>query len=193
MLLSNALLERAIGIFGTPPSVFYLLNHRAEFDQTCYITSPHGTGEQYYIFVRPFVSPSICPSRYLLLAHWAESNQTCYTTSPHGKGVREQHYFFVRPSVHASVVRPSVLHAITSNHWTDSTKLATSLPIMVSVARATLFFSVRPSFIHLTVTLSIPKQVGGIQPNLLHLFPSWQGCARATLFFCAFKRPSVSP
>ena len=48
--------------------------------------------------------PSICPSRYLLLNNWEEFNQTSYITSPHGKDVREQHYFSVRPSsVHLSV------------------------------------------------------------------------------------------
>ena len=31
--------------------------------------------------------------------------------------------------------------------------------------------------------LSPPKPLGGIQPNLLYHFPSWKGCARATLFF----------
>ena len=36
--------------------------------------------------------------------------------------------------------------------------------------------SVRPS-----TTLSPPKPLGGIYPNLLHDFPEWLGCARATL------------
>ena len=80
--------------------------------------------------------PSICLSCCLLLNHWAEFNQTCYITSPHGKDVREQHYFFV--------------------------------PL---------------SSIDLSVMLSPPKPLGGIQPNLLHHFPSWLVCARATLFF----------
>ena len=40
--------------------------------------------------------PVICPSSYLLLNHLAEFN--FYMTSRHGKGVREQHYFSVRPS-----------------------------------------------------------------------------------------------
>ena len=70
--------------------------------------------------------PSICPSPYLLLNHWVEFNQTCYITSPHSKGLQEQHYF-----------------------------------------------SVRPSSIYLPVMLSPPKPLGGIQPNLLHHFPSW--------------------
>ena len=54
------------------------------------------------------IRPSVRPSRYLLLNHWAEFYQTCYTTSPNGKGVQEQHYFSVRSSVYASVVRPFV-------------------------------------------------------------------------------------
>ena len=115
-----------------------LLNHWAEFNQTCYITSPHGKGvrEQHcFLCVR---SPSICPSRYLLLNHWAEFNQTCYITSPHGKNVREQHYFSVRPSsVHLSLTL--------SPHGGgggvgDSTKLATSLPLMVRVCESNIIF-----------------------------------------------------
>ena len=56
--------------------------------------------------------PSIIPLRCLLVNHWAEFNQSCYITSPYGKSVQEQHYFSVRPSVHMSVVRPSVPHAM---------------------------------------------------------------------------------
>ena len=46
------------------PSVFpsrYLLNHWAEFYQTCYITSSHGKGvrEQHYFSERPSVSVSV--------------------------------------------------------------------------------------------------------------------------------------
>ena len=109
-------------------SCYLILNHWVEFNQTCYITSPHGKGmlEQHYFSMCPCVRhPPICLSRYLL-NHWAEFNQTCYITSPHGKGVREQ-----------------------------------------------LFFSVHPSFVHLFVMLSPPKPLGGIQPSLLHHFPSW--------------------
>ena len=91
------------------PSRYLLLNHWAEFNQTCYITSPNGKGcDSNIIF--PCVRPSICPSRYLLLNHWAEFNQTCYITSHHSKGVRELHYFSVRPSG----VCPSVRHTISS-------------------------------------------------------------------------------
>ena len=70
-------------------SHYLLLNRWAEFNQICYITSPHGKGvrEQHYF--------SACPStsRYHLLNHCAEFNQTCYITFPHVWGVREQHYF----------------------------------------------------------------------------------------------------
>ena len=38
--------------------------------------------------------------------------------------------------------------------------------------------------VHLSVTLSPPKPLGGIEPNLLHDLPSWYGCGRAS--------PSVS-
>ena len=52
--------------------------------------------------------------------------------------------------------------------------------------------SVRQSSVHLSVTLSPPKPLGGIQPNLLHHFPSWQGCVRDNLFPCV-RRPSICP
>ena len=91
--------------------------------------------------------PSICPSRNLLVNHWAEFNQTCYIIFPNGKDMREQYHF-----------------------------------------------PVRPSSVHLSVTLSPPKPLGGIQPNLLHHFPSWLGYARATLFFRpSVRRPSICP
>ena len=77
------------------------------------------------VFVRSCVRrPFIYLSCYLILNHWAEYNQTCYITSPHGKSVREQHFFTVRPSsVHLSITlsppRPT---------RRNSTKLSTSLP-----------------------------------------------------------------
>ena len=128
---------------------YYLLNHRAEFNQTCCITSLHGKvlrEQRYFPCVRPCVRrPSICSSRYLLLNYLAEFNQTCYITCPYDKSVQEHHYFSVRS---ASVQR--------------------------------------------SVTLSPPKPLGRIQPNMLHHVPLWLGCARATLFFCPFGvRPSV--
>ena len=76
-------------------SCYLLLNHRAEFNQTFYITSPHGKGVQEQHFFPCVCHPSICSSRYLLLNHWVEFNQTCYITSPYGKGMREQHYFSI--------------------------------------------------------------------------------------------------
>ena len=57
-----------------------------------------------FLCIHPcFHCSSICPSRYLLLNHWVEFNQTCYITSPHGQGMREQHYFFMCPSILMSV------------------------------------------------------------------------------------------
>ena len=72
------------------PSIYsssYLLNHRAEFNQYCYITYPHGKGlRKQHFFFRP---SGVRPTGYHL-NRWAESNQTCYMTSPHGKDVEEQ-------------------------------------------------------------------------------------------------------
>ena len=127
------------------------------------------------------VRPSVCLSRYLLLHHWAEFYQTCYITSPHGKGVQEKHYFSVRASVRASVVRPFVSHYLLLNHWKEfnhsspkplegiQPQLLHHFPSWLGCARATLFFR---ASVHLSVTLS-PMPLGGIQPNLLHHFPSW--------------------
>ena len=141
------------------PSRYLILNHWAKFNQACYITFPHGKVENNIIFpptcpsrflflntgrnstklvtplplmvrlrenniIFPCARQSIYPSLYLLLNYRAELNQTCNIASPHG--VREQHYF-----------------------------------------------SVRPSSGHLSVTLSPPKPLGGIQTNSLHHFPSW--------------------
>ena len=97
------------------PSRYLLLNHRAEFNQTCYITSPHGkvVQEQHYFSVFPSVLPlsvDLSIILYLLLNRWVEFNQTCYITSPYGKGVQEQHCFFVPPSS----IHPSVCHTISS-------------------------------------------------------------------------------
>ena len=92
-------------------SWFLLLNHWVEFNQTCYMTSPHGRVCDSNIIFLSIWCPSICPSRYLLLNHWEESDQTCYMTSPHGNGVQEQYYFSVW---RLFVIHPSVCHAIPS-------------------------------------------------------------------------------
>ena len=93
-------------------SCYLLLNHWAEFNETCHMTSPHGMGvrEQHYFSVCPSMCPGCmtsCLSHSLLLNQWAK-NQACYMTSPHGKSVREQHYFSMSPSVRASGICLSV-------------------------------------------------------------------------------------
>ena len=60
------------------------------------------------------MNASICPSSYILQNHWAEFKQICYMTSPHGKGVWEQQYFSVHPSVWHRSICPS--HYLL-NHW----------------------------------------------------------------------------
>ena len=115
------------------------------------------------------------------LYHWAEFNQTCYITSPHGKGVREQHYFSVHPSICPS-------RYLLVNYW--ATKLATSLPLMVIVCESNINIfqasAIRPSVRHAISSIT----TGRNSTNLLHHFPSWLGCARATLFFCSSVRPA---
>ena len=103
--------------------------------------------------------PSICLSSYLLLNHWAELNQTCYITSPHGKGVQEEHYF----SVYRSGIPPCVHHTISSyTTGQNSTKLATSLPLMVKVCDSNIIFPrIHHPSICLSQTPSETRQVSG--------------------------------
>ena len=79
----------------------------AEFNQTCYMTSPHGKGvrEQHYFSVCLSVCSSIYSLRYLLLNHLAEFDQTCYMHSPREK-VCESNIIFlsVRPFVCLTVM-----------------------------------------------------------------------------------------
>ena len=116
--------------------------------------------------------PFICSLHYLLPNHWLDFNQICYITSTHCKGLREQQYFSVCPSVHY-------------------------FPSWLGCARTVIFFlcvrpCIRPPSVHLSVLKPSPKPLNGTQPNLLHYFYSWYGCARGTLFFrAAIVRPSV--
>ena len=142
------------------PSRILLQKYWVEFYQTSFITSLHcKVAESNIIFFRVSVRacvrrPSICPSRYLLLNHWANSTKLATSLPPHGKAVREQHYFSVRPSsFHLCIM---LISTLTTGR--NSTKLATSLPIMVRVCE-TLFFL--PASIHLSVTPSPPKPLGG--------------------------------
>ena len=133
-----------------------------------------GVQEQYYFSVRASVHPSPVHLFVMLFPAkpWAEFNQTCYVTSPHGKSVREQHYFSMHLSIRASVLlsppnllgrnQPNLACYITSPYGKG--------------VREQHYFSVcpsmRPSSVHLSVTLS-PKPLGTVHPNLLHHFPSW--------------------
>ena len=111
--------------------------------------------------------------------------------------MREQHYFSVCPSVR----RPSICMSccLLLNHGAkfNQTGYITPPPPSTSSCKGVReqhYFSVRPSSVHLSVTLSPPKPLGGIQPNLLHHFPSWQGCATATLFLpLSVWRLSICP
>ena len=99
------------------------------------------------------------------------------------------------PCVHPSVCLSSVHLPVTQSPPKPQGGIQLNFYITSShgkgVREYMLFFSVtvnpcvrRPS---ISVALSPPKPLGGIQPN----FPSWQGCARATLFFRAFDHLSV--
>ena len=137
-----------------------LLNHWAQFNRTCYITSPHNKGvRKQYCF--PCVRRlSICLTRYLLLT--ARRNSTKPVTSiPLMVMVCKSNISCVR---RLSVCPSRYL----LNHCAELTKLPTSLPFMVGVRKSNIIFtcvspSVRPSSVYLSVTLSPPKTLGGIQ------------------------------
>ena len=156
------------------PSCYLLLNHRAELYQTCYITSlplmvTVCASNVIFLCVRPCVRrPSIFLSHYLLNTG-RNSTKICYIISSHGKGVREQHYFSVRSSVRPSICLSRYLLL---NHWVEFNQTWHITSFHSNEAREQHYFSMRPSCVHLSVTLSPPKPLGGIQPNLLHHFPS---------------------
>ena len=99
---------------------------------------------------------------------------------------------FLHPSFH-----PSVRHAIFSyTTRRNSTKLGTSLSLMVRVCKSSIIFlcvlpSLRSSS-HLSVTLSPPKPLGCIQANLLHHSPHGKGVRKQHYFsVCPSVRASV--
>ena len=120
-------------------SVRLLLNHWAEFCQTCYITSPHikRVQKKHYFFlcVRPSVRPSsihlsviLFPPKPLdgiqqnLLYHFTSwlgcARATFFSVRPSyiHLFVMLSHYFFMCPSIHTSVVHPSVCYVPTSRY-----------------------------------------------------------------------------
>ena len=129
------LLPPSISLSFVCPSRYLLLNHWADFYQTCNITSPHGRvceSNISFLCVRPSdVHPFVC---HTIASKTAEFNQSCYISSRHVKVVREQYFF------HA-FVRPSLRHAISSSTTgLNSNKLAISLPLMVSVCESIIIF-----------------------------------------------------
>ena len=101
----------------------YLLNHWAEFYQTCYITSPHSKGvpEENYLSMPLSVHLSSTLSPPKLLGRI----QTHSITSPHGKG--ESNIIFL------CVLPPSIcLSSYLLNHWAEfnQTCYITSPPIL---------------------------------------------------------------
>ena len=84
-------------------------------------------------------------------------------------------FLCVRPCLRHPSICPHAISSYTTRR--NSTNLATSLPPMVRVCESNIFMCVRPSLrlssVHMSVTLTPSKPLGGIQPNLLHHFPSW--------------------
>ena len=123
------------------PSCCLLLNHLVEFNQTCYMTSPHGMGGRlpHYFPVHPS-GPSCC----LLLNHWVEFNQICYMTFSHGKGLREQYYFSIR----CPAICPSCYSL--PNHWVEFDQTCYMASFHCKGVREWVCPSVRPSVLLVT-------------------------------------------
>ena len=137
---------KAMGILLTPPSVYPSVRpsvrpavRRDECIRVCF----------------KIMDTSVYPSRYLLLNHWAKFYQTCYIISPHSKGVQEQYYFFCA-SVRLCVRRPSIClsHYLLLNHWAEFNQTCNITSPHGKGVQAQDFFFVRPSSLHLSVTLS---------------------------------------
>ena len=115
-----------------------------------------------------FRRPYICPSRYLL-SHWQNSTKLA-TSLPITVRVCESNTIFscIRPSMRPLSNCPS---RYLQNHRTEFNQTCDITSPVGKGAREQQYFSARPSSVHLSVTLSPPKPLGGIQPNLLHHLP----------------------
>ena len=110
----------------------------------------------------------------------------------------ELFYNFLSPSFLKNVMGiflmpPSIrcLSRYLLNHWAEFYQPCYITSPHGKGVQEQYYISVHLSPVYLSVTLSPPKPLGGIQPNLQHHFPSWFGCARATLFFHVSICPSV--
>ena len=136
--------------------------------------------------VRPFVPSDISPKPL-------DGIQPLTTSLSLMVRVCESNIFF-----HVSIILPSLchapsLHTLPINHWAEFYQTCFITSPHGKCMREQHYFSVHPSFVNLSVTQSPLKSLDGIQSNLLHHFPSWKGCARATLLFCAYTRASLCP
>ena len=181
-----------------PPSVhlpecYLLQNHWAEFNQNWLHHFSFGLGyARATLFFRMSARPSVRPSSVHL-------SVTQFPPKPVGgiqSNVQPSWLGCARVTLFYSVsVRPSFVHLSVTlsllNHWRNLIKLATSLPLIVGVCESNIIFPCvrRPSICPSRCLLLNPA-LDGIQPNLLHHFPSCFGCARATLFFSVSVRPS---
>ena len=132
------------------------------------MTSPYGKGVpyQYYFPMHPFVRRlSIPPLRYILLNHHVESNHTCCMASPHTKVCKRKIIFScVRPCVRRPSICPPRYHLL--NHWAELIQTCCMTAPHGKGTQEQNYFSIRssvcPAPVHLFVTLSPPKAMGGI-------------------------------
>ena len=111
---------------------------------------------------------------------------------------KKSHGDIVNTSIHPSAHPPACLSVQPSgylllNHWVEFYQTCHITSPHGKGVQEQHYFSVCLSAMcmssfHLSVT---PKLQGGIQPKLLHHFPSWYGSVRATL--CFHVCPSVCP
>ena len=151
-------------------SHYLLLNHCAEFNETCYITSPPGkvVWKQRYFAMCPLsVHLSIMLSPHKPLG--GIQPNVLATSLPLMIKVCESNIFFL--CVHCPSICPSPYLLLT--HWAEFNQTCFITSPHGKGVQEQHYFSMLPSSIHLSVTLSPLKPLEGIQPNLLHHFPSW--------------------
>ena len=135
------------------------------------------------------IFPFFRPSRYLLLNRWAKFKQTCYMASPHGKGCESNIIFpCVRLSVHPSSVQCPSCYLLL-NHWMKFNKTCYISSLHSNSVRKQYYFSERPSSVHLSVTLSLPRWNSA---KLTTSFLLMVGVCESNTFFRASVQMSVT-
>ena len=113
-------------------SRYFLLNNWAEFNKTCYITSPHGKG------VHASMHPSTLHQSIMLSPPkpLGRIQPNATTSLPLMVRVCESNIIFL--CVRCPSICPSCYLLL--NHWAEFIQLATSLPLMVRMCESNIIF-----------------------------------------------------